>query len=192
MITDARCLGAVFGIFLISALCSADAQAEVPPASVVESRLASAREAASDLDVEIDIEMTGEDAGSISSFTMLGKRAATSDDNAFGWKLLLVVLTSSDPWSDIENLAGSIDTSVTDIATRDDAFIYAYGDNPQISVSRDLSVIRSVRIERNATRWKLVASGRLEGTPMPERVVLLENGRPVARVELSLPEDDDD
>lgn len=165
--------------------------ASVPPETVVESRLKSARQAASDLDVDIDIQTIGSDSDGISSFSMLGKRAGGEDAGAFPWKLLMVVLTSSDPWTDIENLAGSVDASTTDIATQDDAFVYAYGGNPQVAVSRDLSVIRWVRVERDLKRWELVAEGRLEGTPLPERVVVLRDGRPFVRVKLSLPETQD-
>jgi hypothetical protein len=163
------------------------AQAAVPPADVVEARLESAREEAKDLDVNIDVELTGAETGSISSFGLLGKRVRAGGDGSFGLKLLVIVLTSSDPWTDLEKHAGSIDTSVTDIDTQDREFVYAYGGNPQIAVSRDLSVIRRVRVERDLARWELVATGRLEGTPMPERIVVLEDGRPFARVALSLP-----
>ncbi|MGM0555907.1 MAG: hypothetical protein ACQEVA_05995 [Myxococcota bacterium] len=188
MIDRARHLVVLGVMLLCSVAVPSTLNAAVPPAKVVEARLESAREAASDLDVDVDVETTGEDTGSISSFGVLGKRAKADNDAAFGWKLLFIVLTSSDPWTDLEKLAGSIDTSETDIDTQDGAFVYAYGGNPQVAVSRDLSVVRRVRVERDLARWDLVATGRLEGTPMPERVVLLKDGRPFARVALSLPD----
>lgn len=174
-------------LFALVVFAAGEAHAGVPDADIVESRLESAREQTKDLDVELTLDVADGATGSVGSLAIVGKRASADDNpNNFGWKLLMVVLTSSDPWGDIENLAGSIDDDETDIDTADGEFVYTYGDNPGISVTRDLSVIRQVRVGRDMTRWELSTTGRLEDTPMPEKVVLLKDGQPFARVALSL------
>ena len=186
----------------VSALCvfvSALAWAGVPPFDLAKKRLATMREQAGATSVDVVVSVTDEgmttyrteDAALVSGgalqLSKTGGKATLKvhQDAPFPWNVVYELLVSADPISGLERHLGSADASQTEIVPREREFLYIYGDDPKIAVSRDMSAIRSVWVTHDKKRWEFRTTGTLGAADLPERLHVLRSKEPYATVELS-------
>lgn len=177
-----------------------EAAAAVPPLKIAAARLASVREQAKSLKVDVEVTITAgairdfaaDDAGLLSGkpldLTRRGeskKKLTIGPDAPLPWKAVHLVIGSPNPASDLQKHLGKLDAS-TDIDTLGDAFVYVYGSSPRLVVSRTLGAVRAIAVESEKYTWQLKTSGSLGTAGLPERIHILRSGQPYATVQLEL------
>lgn len=109
-------------------------------------------------------------------------------DQPAPWSVIWVLIASSDPIADLQDTLGRIDAASTSIEPMGEAFVYVFGDSPQIALSRDLTHIRRVEFRSGEHTWQLRLDGEVGDSGLPAQIHVIRSGQPYANVELSEPQ----
>lgn len=188
-------------LVLVVACTAGYAGAAGPPLETAQKRQATARtdhaERAPAFDMKASVTARGvaeyRGAGLDVSDASVELAARGEDDpleigegQAAPWSVIWVLIASSDPLADLQDILGRIDAASTSIEPMGEAFVYVFGDSPQIASSRDLTHIRRVEFRSGGHTWQLRIDGTLGESALPAQIHVIRSGQPYANIELAI------
>lgn len=189
------------GLALLASLMgpgSTSAMAAVPPLELAAERQAALRASANiELDISMSVTTSGVEEFSGRSIDLVEDedielRSADAESRLklgsarlLPYRIVAILLTSSNPLEDLQGAMGRVDAAEHDIEVLDDAFVFVFGDMPAISLSRDLEHIRRIEARSKSHSWQILLTGELGERGLPEHIQILRSGEPYARIELS-------